>query len=372
MKKRILIATDNFLPRWDGIARFLYEIIPKIGDSFEITVICPEFPGEKIRFDNVRIYYFKPFLKVADISIAFPERNFVKSLVKESDIIFSQTIGPIGARVVNMARKENKKIVAYVHSVEWELFSKSIGGIMKNIIYRGTKIYAKSFYNKCNEIMVPSEEIAEIFDWMRIMPRKEIVHLGTNSGKFCPAVDKALAKTKLNLPPDKLVIGYVGRIAREKDVLTLYHAFVRIRKEYQNAVLLIIGNGLKELIDVMSKKNVIILPAQNDIVPYYQAMDIFVQPSLTETTSLTVMEAMSCGLPIVSTKVGFIKNYIVKDVNGMFFEKQNAYSLSTKLEILITNKDLREKLGKNARETIVNHYQWEHTAQKIKKILLEL
>lgn len=369
MKKRLLIATDCFLPRWDGIARFLYEIIPKMEDKFDITIICPDFSGEKIKFDNVKIYYFKPLLRVADISMAFPEKKLIQTIVKKSDIIFTQTIGPIGTTVINIAKKENKKIASYVHSIEWELFSKSVGGIFRNIIYNYTKLKAKKFYSKCSKIIVPSQEIAEIFDWMRILPKKIVVHLGTNSKKFCPASDKNLMKKELNIPEDKLIIGYVGRIAREKDVLTLYHAFVRIRKEYQNALLLIIGNGLNDLIYVMSKKNVIILPAQNNIVPYYQIMDIFVQPSLTETTSLTVMEAMSCGLPVISTKVGFIKNYIIKDVNGMFFEKHNAYSLSTKLEIMITNKDLREKLGKNARETILNHYQWDNTANEISKIL---
>ena len=53
--KKLLIASDCFLPRWDGIARFLAEIIPKIKDEFEITVIAPEFPGKRIAIKDVKI-----------------------------------------------------------------------------------------------------------------------------------------------------------------------------------------------------------------------------------------------------------------------------------------------------------------------------
>src|SRR3989338_9882834 len=62
IKKKLLIATDSFLPRWDGITRFLTEIIPRLKDNYEITVIAPEFPGEiyiaKIEVENRESYKF--------------------------------------------------------------------------------------------------------------------------------------------------------------------------------------------------------------------------------------------------------------------------------------------------------------------------
>ena len=48
MRKNLLIATDSFLPRWDGISRFLIELIPRIKDDFEITLVAPDFKGELV------------------------------------------------------------------------------------------------------------------------------------------------------------------------------------------------------------------------------------------------------------------------------------------------------------------------------------
>lgn len=370
MKKKLLITTDCFLPRWDGIARFLYEIISRIKDDFDITVIAPDFEGEKINFSNVKTVYLKPKFKVSDIEIVIPNKKILTQEILKADIIFSQTIGPIGKNSVKIAKKKRKKIIAFVHSIEWELFSKSVGGFFKKLIYDYTKKQAKKHYNKCSLIMAPSLEVLELFNWLKIRSQKEVVHLGTDSEKFTDNSNKKSSKINLKLPADDIIIGYVGRIAREKDILTLYRAFVRLRKENLNVTLLVIGNGIESLKRELDKKRkVIVLPAQNNIIKYYHAMDIFVQPSLTETTSLTVMEAMSCGLPVVSTKVGFIKDYITKGVNGVFFEKQNAYSLYTKLKSLIENDTLREKIGKSARLTVQKNYQWNFTSDKIKEII---
>ena len=95
-------------------------------------------------------------------------------------------------------------------------------------------------------------------------------------------------------------------------------------------------------------------------------MDIYVLPSLTETSSISTMEAMSCGLAVVSTKVGYVQKYIKEKVNGMFFPMQNYFVLSMKLEWLLENKKLREMLGKNARKTAVEKFSWERTVERIK------
>ena len=51
--KRLLITTDSFLPRWDGIARMLSEIIPKLSQKYEITVVAPKFIGKSVKFKGV-------------------------------------------------------------------------------------------------------------------------------------------------------------------------------------------------------------------------------------------------------------------------------------------------------------------------------
>ena len=121
-----------------------------------------------------------------------------------------------------------------------------------------------------------------------------------------------------------------------------------------------------------SKKDIIVVGYADNIVPYLQAMDIYVMPSLTETSSLSTMEAMSCGIAVVSTPVGYIKGYIKNSYNGFFFNKQNPYELSKKLILLLNDKKLRAKIGENARKTIIKFYNWNKTTEGIEQALKEI
>jgi glycosyltransferase involved in cell wall biosynthesis len=102
---------------------------------------------------------------------------------------------------------------------------------------------------------------------------------------------------------------------------------------------------------------------------YYQAMDIFVLPSLTETTGLTVLEAMSSQVAVVSTPVG-ISPAIIKDgENGYLFEMKSEYELYKRLDKLVSDRILREKIAKKGRELVVNNFSWDQTTKNINKIL---
>ncbi len=374
--KKLLIATDAFLPRWDGIARFLNEIILPLSDEYEITVIAPKFDGKPIEFKNIKIIRI-PLLgiQVGDFRPAkFPIKAVIKA-VKETDIVWTHAIAPIGTTAIIVSRFFRKPVVAYIHSIEWELATKSLSPRtpFKKSIYSLTKIIARFLYKRCSLLMVPSLEVAEILSWNNITTTKKVIHLGTDTLKFRPAEDKKAAKEKIGINPKNTVIGFSGRIGREKDLITLYRAFLRLRKLHKDIILLIIGKGIQELrIMLESKKDVVVVESADDIVPYLQAMDIYVMPSLTETSSLSTMEAMSCGIAVVSTPVGYIKYYIKDGYNGFFFSKQNPYELSKKLSNLLENKKLRIKLGENARKTIIAFYNWDKTTNRIKDALREI
>ena len=102
-----------------------------------------------------------------------------------------------------------------------------------------------------------------------------------------------------------------------------------------------------------------------------KAMDVFVMPSLTETTSLATLEAMSTGLPVIATRVGFIKSYIIKNHNGLFFPRNSAGMLSVKISKLLKDREYRERLGQNARKTVAYGFSWERSINRIKRILLK-
>jgi glycosyltransferase involved in cell wall biosynthesis len=259
-----------------------------------------------------------------------------------------------------------KPLISFVHSVEWDLFSQSLKRF-KTFVRETTRKLVRYLYNRCDMIMVPFEGMTDMLEKAGVNRKYEIVHLGTDVEKFKPAESKALAKRMIGLNPNNKIIGYVGRFGREKDLETLHKAFIRLKDRFPNTTLLLVGGELEKPFDDM--ENVKIIGPTNNVLPYYQAMDIYVLPSLTETTSLTTMEAMSCGLAVVVTSVGYIPQYVKHKENGMLFLPKNVERLILLLEMLLKDNDMRTRLGKAARKTMTEQYNWDKTAEDVKKIL---
>ena len=370
-KKRLLIATDNFLPRWDGISRFLSQIIPEIKSIYDITIIAPKFKGKFKKIKGVKIIRLPIHnFHIGDYQPTQLNIRKIKEHIKNTDLLWVQTIGPIGGIAIFLAKLSKKPIVAYTHSIESELVSKSIkkNHFFQRVIYSIVKGFSRLCYNRCDLLMVPSLDTAEVLSWQKIKTKKAIVNLGIDTDKFNQPINKRTSKKKLGLS-NSIVIGFTGRIGREKDLFTLYRAFLRLQKKYP-INLLIIGDGLQNIKQYLkTKRNVKVIGPVSNIYDYLHAMDIFVMPSLTETSSLATMEAMSTGLPVITTPVGHMKNYVENNYNGFTFNKKDNYTLSKKLEVLIRDEKLRNVLGKNARNTIREKYQWNDTVKKIKDII---
>ncbi|MBW2996917.1 glycosyltransferase family 4 protein, partial [Candidatus Woesearchaeota archaeon] len=243
-KRTLLIATDSFLPRWDGIARFLYEVIPYLKKHFDIIVAAPRFKGKLQGIEDIVVVRFPVYKrKIGDINPAKFKRKQMKRLVKKADIVWTHSIGFIGALAMHYAKKLNRPLISFVHSVEWFLFSKSLKRGKKLVEFTIRKI-VPFLYNKCNVIMVPFDGMVPLIEDQGITPKKEIVYLGIDTHRFRPAESKRLAKERLDLNPNNVVIGYLGRFGREKDLATLYKAFRRIHHDKPNTTLLLVGGEI--------------------------------------------------------------------------------------------------------------------------------
>ncbi len=371
-KPRLLIATDNFLPRWDGIARFLAELIPRLAEQYDITVISPDYGVTPLDLSIRRILVPLRKQRYGDYTPAQWRPEIVKKAIEEADLVFCQTIGPVGFLAHRWAQKLRKPVAAFIHSIEWELVPKALERpLLKRLAYPLTKLLARRVYNRANLLIVPSRNTADLLTWQHITTKKAVVHLGVDTRRFKKAVDRAAIRQRLKLPKEAFIIGFHGRIGHEKNLLTLSRAYVRLATK--NKQLLIVGDGIPELKERLARVSGTILPgAQEDVVPWLQAMDVYVMPSFTETTSLAVLEAMSCELPVVSSPVGYIRQYITHGENGFFFETKNAYDLARKLSLLAENEALRARVGRAARKTVKARFDWEETAAGIASALRTL
>ncbi len=363
---KIVVTTDCFFPRWDGIARFLSLLLPELAKTAEVTVFAPKFPGKIPMIKGVRIVRF-PLVNIrfGDIYFCKPETSVMERVIRDADVVFNQTIGPVGRAGINIAHSFKKPVVSYIHSIDWELAKRAIKR-PKFVAEWFVRMLARRLYNKCSLLLVPSNEVADLLSGNGIHTKKEFVRMGVSVSVFCPPKSKFSAKARLDLA-GRRVIGFCGRIAREKDLPTLYEAFQRIHSKHRHTVLLIVGEGLEQ--EIPSSRSVIRVGRQDNVVPFLQAMDVFVLPSLTETSSLATMEAMSVGLPVVVTPVGNIREYVVHKKNGLLFARQDVDELVDQIVYLLKHPNIRRSLGKEARNTIVKNYSWADTMDKIKKVL---
>lgn len=361
----IVIATDNYPPRYDGISRFLQEIIPTLAKEHAVSVIAPDFgltedpwPVTKIPVSRLRIGDFHP------AGLHFFR---IYKAIKDADVIFLQALGSIGGLALLAAKLRRKKVVLYTHSVEWELVPRSLGGsLLRRLLPGVLKALDRFLYRGIHLLVFPSQSVSETYYWAKIENKRVIIHLGVDAKKFLPAKNISQAKKDLGIDPDAFVVGYHGRLAREKDLRTLLRGWLsfRARNPDIHTRLLIVGDGLGEIRNLFDREGVVVTGFQEDVVPYLQAMDAYVLSSLTETSCLSVMEAMSCGLPVISTPVGYIPDYITHGESGLLFEEKNAVLLTRHLEELL-DQVTRKRLGKAARKTIVKRFSWDRTRQQM-------
>lgn len=187
---------------------------------------------------------------------------------------------------------------------------------------------------------------------------------------------------KRNKLKEKLVISSVAFHGRIKGVDIYIRAIAELNKRgYENIMYYQIGCGqyldrnndtaeLKELAMNLNIKNLCWKGLQREVLPFLLDSDVYCQPSRHEAMPFSIMEAMSVGLPIVAPNIGGIPELVQDNANGLLFKVENYLDLADKIEILIKNRDLREKMGEHSLAVI--HQDRFQSENNIKKILKDI
>ena len=154
---------------------------------------------------------------------------------------------------------------------------------------------------------------------------------------------------KRKVDTKKTLIGYVGRLSKDKSVSDLISAFNNI--DNGNTELWIVGDGPeRSSLEKQAKKNIKFIGYTTNLSKYFNQLDIFVQPARIEGWGRTIKESMHFSLPIVGSNTGGIAQQIDHEKTGLLFKTNNIKDLEEKLRILITDKQLRVKLAKTAKK----------------------
>ncbi len=374
--RKVLLVTDSFLPLVDGVTKFSCDIMNSLSKSFEFRLVAPDYGLRLNDYNGVSIRYYKTnkLIRINAGSVyhpAIPGFFSMMGEVKKSNVVFVQSLPYLGAFGIIAAKLSHRPVAMYFHQIGWEQLRHVVPGAkwFKDLVRLYALVQMRFICNLCDVIMVPSEEIRDILNKEGIKAKKAVVKLGVDTKRFMPCKDKAAAKKRLGIPASGMVVGYCGRMSDEKDIITLIQAFLKVSKERKNLHLLLVGDGQRFEKYTLKNRNIKITGFVSDVVPYYDAMDIYVMPSLTETTGLSTLEAMSSGIPIITTPVGIAITGISDGYNGLMFSRSDVKGLIGQMQKLLGSRQLREKLSKNGREYVLKSFSWDLTAKEVKKVL---
>ncbi len=376
---KIGFFTETYKPIKSGVVTSIINFKKELErQGHKVYVFTPKYPGYKdvdkniIRLNAIRI----PNMTYA---ITLPIKSRVWKLCKNLDIIHVHHPVYIGRLALYIARAYNKPLIFTAHS-NYEDYSVYIN-LSKSVSKKLIRLYIKSFLELCDYIIVPSKKMFDFFKKLNLTKPIELIPTGINIKDFNSKIsDKKALLVRRELDPDnnKIILLYIGRLAKEKNVKLLIRLMKSMRASMAKKVLLvIIGEGpekefLEEEIALNKLSSRIKMLGgfvdYKKLIPYYKAADIFITPSKQESQGLTLLESMASGTPVVAIK-NLGSSTLIKSYNNGLLAR-NDFEFMRMVKRLVNDKKLRIKLSNKALET-VKEYSIKDCTKKLLKVYEE-
>lgn len=351
---KILLTTDAYFPMINGVSlstRNLYEELTKMGHQVRIMTLSQSLKDIK----EEDIYYLKSF-KTSIYPGARIKVPFLNGMVKDiinwkPEIIHSQTefSTMVTAKII---RKELciPQVHTY-HTLYEDYLHYILGG---KIIKKSTACkITKALLNTFDGVIAPTEKVKEVLKNYEVEVPLYVVPTGIKIDKFNEPLTyktKEEVYKRYNLHDSDIIIGYVGRIAKEKNLQEI----IEFSKSLQNPSikLMVVGGGpyLQEIkrLCLEYSSNVIFtgMIPQNEIHNYYKLCKVFLTASTSETQGLTYIEALASGCPVVCREDKAASSIIKDNVNGYMYNNEDEFIRC--IEKIIYHEDTYNRLSRNA------------------------
>jgi glycosyltransferase involved in cell wall biosynthesis len=217
---------------------------------------------------------------------------------------------------------------------------------------------------------VPEEKIA-------------IIPNGIDLCEYAELPPKGSFKKKFNIPEDRKIILYLGRIHRIKGIDLLVKAYVYLINEmnFKDAVLVVAGpddgflNEVKSLVYNLGIAGSVLFTGPlygRDKLEAFVDSEIFVLPSRYETFPLTVLEVYACGKPIVASKVGGLKDLVIDGETGLLFDSENVEQLAESVFNLLNDTDVAKEMGLKGKNFVRENFTIENVVERLERVYEEV
>lgn len=190
------------------------------------------------------------------------------------------------------------------------------------------------------------------------------------------AIDICKLKEDLGVHESDFVIGFSGRLVRDKGIIELVKSFICLQEENKNITLLLVGmfeerDALpNEIIEIIRCSSKIVHTGyiSNQIIEnYYAIMDLFILPSYREGFPISILEASSMNIPVITTKATGCIDAIIENRTGLFAD-HTVTSLVNTILFFINNKEERLRFGAEGRKFIVDNFRQDMVWKEIEKL----
>ena len=357
--------------REGGAYTHVVELVKKINAN--MLIISGNTRKSGYQKENGQTYFHIPLLisiwEIFFINIPGSYKK-VETLLKKHKIDLIHFHSPLFTFLIGLLRKKKVPIIMTTHYLLDIKANKTT-----QFFYRGfIRWMTRAMANNIEKIICVNNNYIPVFKSWGIDDKKLVyIPNGVDVKKFSPGKSNIKEKYKDN----KLIV-YFGRLHYQKNVDLLIRSLKYIKNEVDNVKLIIIGDGVDfNKLKKMSSEyegDVIMtgyLPNDEDLIDYLRAADVVVLPSRGENASFTIMEAMACELPVISSDVGNAKE-ILSDGRGIIFEKYTEEEIADKCIYVLSSKKVAEKMGENARKFVKENHSWKKISKKTEDLYKEV
>lgn len=377
---KILITTDWYEPAVNGVVTSIKNLskgLQKLGHEVKILTLSQNNQS----FKNGQVIYIgslsaNKIYPGARVALTY-ENQYIEELIKwNPDVIHSQCEFSTFRMALNISREKKIPIVHTYHTV-YEDYTHYIS-LNKKIGRRLAAVFSKKILEHTDCVIVPTEKVCSLLNEYGVNKKIRVIPTGIDLDRFNIPIDmvqKQELRKKIGIPEKNMVLIYVGRLAKEKNLEEILSFLPRLKDD--NITLLIVGDGphrnvLEGYVDKLGIREKVFFTGMvnpHEIPLYYKIGDIFVSASNSETQGLTYIEALASGLPALCRKDPCLKNVIKDGVNGWQYETFEEFS--EKLAFML-REEIYNGLSKNAKIETMKEYSSATFAERVENIYKEV